>query len=201
MLVPELTTMQVRAVFEAACEITREGVDVQPEIMIPLTSHVNELKYQRGILEEEARRVMDEQDMEVAYKFGTMIEIPRAALTADQIAGYAGFFSFGTNDLTQTTLGLSRDDSPRFLPGYVQRGILSADPFQTLDIEGVGKLLSMGVQLGRKARPDLKVGICGEHGADPASVIFCHDTGLDYVSCSSFRVPVARLAAAQAALT
>jgi pyruvate, orthophosphate dikinase len=201
MLVPELTTMQVRAVFEAACEVTREGVDVKPEIMIPLISHVNELKYQRGILEEEARHVMDEQGMEVAYKFGTMIEIPRAALTADQIAAYAGFFSFGTNDLTQTTFGLSRDDAETgFLVDYMENDILPNNPFATIDEDGVGELMAIAVRKGRKVRPDLECGICGEHGGDPDSIIQCHHLGLDYVSCSPYRVPVARLAAAHAAL-
>jgi pyruvate,orthophosphate dikinase len=201
MLVPELTTMQVRAVFEAACEVTREGVDVQPEIMIPLISHVNELKYQRGILEEEARQVMDEQDMEVEYKFGTMIEIPRAALTADQIAAYAGFFSFGTNDLTQTTFGLSRDDAETgFLVDYMENEILPNNPFATIDEDGVGELMAIAIQKGRSVKPDLECGICGEHGGDPDSIIQCHHLGLDYVSCSPFRVPVARLAAAHAAL-
>ena len=201
MLVPELTTMQVRAVFEAACEVTREGVDVQPEIMIPLISHVNELKYQRDILEEEARKVMDEQGMEVAYKFGTMIEIPRAALTADQIAGYAGFFSFGTNDLTQTTFGLSRDDAETgFLVDYMENKILPNNPFATIDEDGVGELMAIAIRKGRSVNPDLECGICGEHGGDPDSIIQCHHLGLDYVSCSPFRVPVARLAAAHAAL-
>jgi pyruvate,orthophosphate dikinase len=201
MLVPELTTMQVRAVFEAACEVTREGVEVHPEIMIPLTSHVNELKYQRGILEEEAQRVMEEQGMDVAYKFGTMIEIPRAALTADQIAAYAEFFSFGTNDLTQTTFGLSRDDAETgFLVDYMENKILPNNPFATIDEDGVGELMAIAVRKGRSVKPDLECGICGEHGGDPDSIIQCHHMGLDYVSCSPFRVPVARLAAAHAAL-
>ena len=201
MLVPDLTTMQVRAVFEAACLVSREGVDVQPEIMIPLTAHVNELKYQRRILEEEAQKVMEEQGMDVAYKFGTMIEIPRAALTADQIAAFAGFFSFGTNDLTQTTFGISRDDAETgFLVDYMENKILPNNPFATIDREGVGELMAIAVRKGREVNPDLECGICGEHGGDPDSIIHCHHLGLDYVSCSPFRVPVARLAAAHAAL-
>ncbi len=201
MLVPDLTTMQVRAVFEAACLVSREGVDVQPEIMIPLTAHVNELKYQRRILEEEAQKVMEEQGMDVSYKFGTMIEIPRAALTADQIAAFAGFFSFGTNDLTQTTFGISRDDAETgFLVDYMENKILPNNPFATIDREGVGELMAIAVRKGREVNPDLECGICGEHGGDPDSIIHCHHLGLDYVSCSPFRVPVARLAAAHAAL-
>jgi len=201
MLVPELTTMQVRAVFEAACQVTRDGIDVHPEIMIPLTSHVNELKYQRRILEEEAQRVMEEQGMEVAYKFGTMIEIPRAALTADQIATYAEFFSFGTNDLTQTTFGVSRDDAETgFLVDYMENKILPNNPFATIDRDGVGELMAIAVRKGRSVNPDLECGICGEHGGDPESIVQCHHMGLTYVSCSPFRVPVARLAAAHAAL-
>jgi pyruvate, orthophosphate dikinase len=201
MLVPELTTMQVRAVFEAACEVSREGVVVHPEIMIPLTSHVNELKYQRGILEEEAYRVMEEQGMEVAYQFGTMIEIPRAALTADQIAEYAQFFSFGTNDLTQTTFGVSRDDAETgFLVDYMENKILPNNPFTTIDQDGVGELMAIAVKKGRAVNPNLECGICGEHGGDPQSIVQCHHMGLNYVSCSPFRVPVARLAAAHAAL-
>jgi pyruvate,orthophosphate dikinase len=201
MLVPELTTMQVRAVFEAACQVTRDGIDVHPEIMIPLTSHVNELKYQRRILEEEAQRVMEEQGMEVAYKFGTMIEIPRAALTADQIATYAEFFSFGTNDLTQTTFGVSRDDAETgFLVDYMENKILPNNPFATIDREGVGELMAIAVRKGRSVNPELECGICGEHGGDPESIALCHHMGLTYVSCSPFRVPVARLAAAHAAL-
>ena len=201
MLVPELTTMQVRAIFEAACLVSREGVDVHPEIMIPLTSHVNELKYQRGILEEEAYRVMEEQGMDVAYQFGTMIEIPRAALTADQIAEYAQFFSFGTNDLTQTTFGVSRDDAETgFLVDYMENKILPNNPFTTIDQDGVGELMAIAVKKGRAVNPNLECGICGEHGGDPQSIIQCHHLGLNYVSCSPFRVPVARLAAAHAAL-
>ena len=199
--IPELTTMQVRAIFEAACACARDGVDVHPEVMIPLTSHVNELKVQRQVLEAEARRVMDEQKIEIDYKFGTMIEIPRAAITADEIARYAEFFSFGTNDLTQTTFGISRDDAESgFLMEYLEKDILPENPFASIDERGVGKLMEMAVKAGRRARKGLEVGICGEHGGDPKSVWFCHRIGLDYVSCSPFRVPIARLAAAQAAL-
>ena len=199
--IPALTRMQMRAIMEAACECTREGVDVHPEVMIPLTSHVNELRVQREALEAEAKAVMAEQGMQVDYKFGTMIEIPRAALTADQIAQYAEFFSFGTNDLTQTTFGISRDDAEAgFLMEYLEKKILPDNPFATIDERGVGKLMEMGVRLGRSVRPDLEVGICGEHGGDPKSIELCHRLGLNYVSCSPFRVPIARLAAAHAAL-
>jgi len=196
-----LTRMQVRAIFEAACAAAKEGVDVQPEIMIPLAAHWRELEVQQGALEAEAAKVMAEQGIEVAYEFGTMIEVPRAALTADQLARFAQFFSFGTNDLTQTTFGISRDDAEKgFLLEYLSRGILPENPFASIDEEGVGKLMAMGVELGRKARPGMEIGICGEHGGDPKSIAFCHRIGLDYVSCSPFRVPIARLAAAQAAL-
>jgi pyruvate,orthophosphate dikinase len=199
--IPELTTMQVRAIFEAACLVAKEGVSVHPEVMIPLTSHVNELKIQRDLLEAEAKKVMQEQDVEIRYKFGTMIEIPRAALTADQIAEYAQFISFGTNDLTQTTYGISRDDAEAgFLMHYITRGILPANPFTTLDREGVGELMKIAVSKGRAENPDLECGICGEHGGDPESIRLCHELGLNYVSCSPFRVPIARLAAAHAAI-
>jgi pyruvate,orthophosphate dikinase len=198
---PELTRMQVRAIFEAACICTKDGVDVHPEVMIPLTSVFTELQMERNILEAEAHQVMEEQGITVDYKFGTMIEIPRAALTADEIAEYAQFFSFGTNDLTQTTFGISRDDAEAgFLLEYLQKGILRDNPFATLDTVGVGKLMKMAVELGREARPGLEVGICGEHGGDPKSIAFCHSLNLNYVSCSPFRVPIARLAAAHAAL-
>jgi pyruvate,orthophosphate dikinase len=198
---PGITKMQVRAIFQAACTVAKEGVDVHPEVMIPLTGHVNELKVTQNELEKVAKEVMAEQGIEVDYKFGTMIEIPRAVLTADEIAGVAQFFSYGTNDLTQMTFGYSRDDAERgFLLEYVERGILPANPFQELDWDGVGKLVKMGAELGRKARPELEIGICGEHGGDPSSVEFCHIAGLNYVSCSPFRVPIARLAAAHAAL-
>jgi pyruvate,orthophosphate dikinase len=198
---PGITKMQVRAIFQAACTVAKEDVDVHPEVMIPLTGHVNELKVTQSELEKVAKQVMTEQGIEVDYKFGTMIEIPRAALTADKIAEVAQFFSYGTNDLTQMTFGYSRDDAERgFLLEYVERGILPTNPFQQLDQEGVGQLVEMGARLGRKTRPDLEVGICGEHGGEPSSIDFCHRAGLNYVSCSPFRVPVARLAAAHAAL-
>jgi pyruvate,orthophosphate dikinase len=200
-LIPELTRMQVRAVFEAACEVTREGRKAVPEIMIPLTSHVNELRRQRTALEAEARKVMEEQGLEVSYQFGTMIEVPRAALTADQIAECAEFLSFGTNDLTQTTFAMSRDDAESgFLVRYVSEGILPANPFATLDEEGVAKLMGLAVTEARKTRPDIETGVCGEHGGDPASIAICDRLGLDYVSCSPYRVPIARLSAAQSAL-
>jgi len=199
--IPELTRMQVRAIFEAACQCEKDGVEVHPKIMIPLTSHVNELKVQQTALEEEAKQVMQEQGIEIEYQFGTMIEIPRAALTADQIAEYAQFFSFGTNDLTQTTYGISRDDAETgFLMEYLEKGILPENPFASIDEYGVGKLMDMATKLGRGTRPKLDVGICGEHGGDPKSIELCHKIGLDYVSCSPFRVPIARLAAAHAAL-
>jgi pyruvate,orthophosphate dikinase len=198
---PEVTSMQVRAIFEAACKMAKEGVDVHPEVMIPVTSHINELRVQQTELERVAKEVMAEQGIEIDYKFGTMIEIPRAALTADEIAEVAQFFSFGTNDLTQTVFGISRDDAEAgFLLEYQQKRILPNNPFATIDVDGVGKLMGMCVKLGRQTRPDLEIGICGEHGGDPKSVEFCHKVGLNYVSCSPFRVPIARLAAAQAAL-
>ncbi len=201
LMYPGLTEMQTRAMFEAACNKAKEGIDVHPEVMIPLTSHVNELQAERGKLEREAKKVMEEKGIDVDYMFGTMIEIPRAALTADEIAKYADFFSFGTNDLTQMTFGISRDDAEgKFLLNFVERGLLPANPFQQLDREGVGQLMSICVEKGRKTKPDLEVGICGEHGGDPSSIEFCHIAGLDYVSCSPFRVPIARLAAAQAEL-
>jgi len=199
--VPELTLMQVRAIFEAACLVAKDGVDVHPEVMIPLTSHVNEMKKQREVLEAEARKVMQEKDIEVPYKIGTMIEIPRAAITADQIAAHADFFSFGTNDLTQTTFGISRDDAEAgFLLIYLEEEILNDNPFATLDAEGVGALMAMAVEKGRSVKSDLECGICGEHGGEPQSIQLCHQLGLSYVSCSPFRVPIARLAAAHAAI-
>ncbi len=201
-MLPDLTRMQVRAIFEAACAVARDGVDVHPEVMIPLTSHVNELARQRAALEAEAKAVMEAEGIEVSYLFGTMIEIPRAALTADEIAEYAAFFSFGTNDLTQTTFGISRDDAEAgFLLAYLQEGILDDNPFATLDRNGVGKLMGQAAEAGRRVRPDIEIGICGEHGGDPRSIALCHELGLDYVSCSPFRVPIARLAAAHAAVT
>jgi pyruvate,orthophosphate dikinase len=200
-IIPEMTSMQVRAIFEAACQVTKEGVEVYPEIMIPLTSHVNELKRQRAILEAEAKEVMAKQVMEIDYKFGTMIEIPRSALTADEIAEYAEFFSFGTNDLTQTTFGISRDDAEAgFLIEYMESGILPNNPFAVIDENGVGELMAIALQKGRSVNKDLECGICGEHGGDPQSIQLCHKLGLTYVSCSPFRVPIARLAAAHAAL-
>ncbi len=198
---PELTKMQVRAIFEAACDCTKAGIKVYPKIMIPLIAHNNELKVEQVLLEAEAKQVMEEKGIKVPYQFGTMIEIPRAALTADQIAEYAQFFSFGTNDLTQTTFGISRDDAETgFLLEYLEKSILPNNPFATIDEQGVGKLMKMAVELGRHTRPELEIGICGEHGGDPQSIDLCHRTNLDYVSCSPFRVPVARLAAAHAAL-
>jgi len=197
---PEITEMQARAIFEAACRVGARGRKVMVEVMIPLVAHVEELRRQGEIVRRVAQEVFVAEGRGVPYLVGTMIELPRAALTADEIAKEADFFSFGTNDLTQTTLGLSRDDAGRFLPFYVERGILPEDPFQVLDQEGVGKLMEIAVRLGRGTRTDLKVGICGEHGGEPASVKFCHRIGMNYVSCSPFRVPIARLAAAQAAL-
>jgi pyruvate,orthophosphate dikinase len=197
---PEITEMQGRAIFEAAVRAMRRGIDVRPEIMIPLVSTLKEFENQRAILEEAAQNVLGAMGESIHYLIGTMIELPRAALTADEIATKAEFFSFGTNDLTQTTYGLSRDDAGRFLPAYVEKGIFPDDPFQVLDEKGVGKLIRIAVEDGRRVRPKLKIGICGEHGGEPRSVALCHQMGLDYVSCSPFRVPIARLAAAHAAL-
>jgi pyruvate, orthophosphate dikinase len=197
---PEITAMQARAIFQAAVVVKKEGVNVLPEVMIPLVGKVKELTLQRKIVDDVAAEVFAEMGESVEYMVGTMIELPRAALTADEIAEEADFFSFGTNDLTQTALGLSRDDAGRFLPYYVEQGIYSADPFAKLDQGGVGQLVKMGFDKGRSTRANLKVGICGEHGGDPSSVIFCHEVGLNYVSCSPYRVPVARLAAAHAVL-
>lgn len=200
-VMPEIVEMQVRAIFEAAANMKLRGVDAKPEVMIPLTGHVNELNYIQPRLIEIAKQVMKKKKIEFAYKFGTMIEIPRAALTAGEIAEVAEFFSFGTNDLTQMTFGYSRDDAERnFLVTYVEKGILPVNPFQSVDTDGVGRLMAMSVKEGRETRTDLEVGICGEHGGDPASIDFCHTIGQNYVSCSPFRVPVARLAAAHAAL-
>ena len=197
---PEITEMQGRAIFEAAVRAKRRGIEVHVEIMIPLVAAVTEFDHQRAVLEECHTQVVRGMGYDISYQIGTMIELPRAALTAGEIAGRAEFFSFGTNDLTQTTLGLSRDDAGRFLPGYVEHGLLPEDPFQVLDTVGVGRLIRMAVEEGRAVRPGLKTGICGEHGGEPRSIAFCHRAGLDYVSCSPFRVPVARLAAAQAAI-
>lgn len=199
-LYPEITEMQARAIFKAAVKVKSEGIDVHPEVMIPLVGFVSELKLQEEIVRRVASEVFAESGIEVPYLVGTMIELPRAALVADEIAQVAEFFSFGTNDLTQTTLGLSRDDSGRFLPAYVEKKLIPDDPFQTIDQRGVGQLVQIGTERGRTARASLKVGICGEHGGDPASVEFFHRVGLNYVSCSPYRVPIARLAAAQAAL-
>ena len=193
--------MQVRAIFEAAVDVTRAGIRVDPKIMIPLTSHANELKVQRAVVEAEARAVMTETNSVIPYEFGTMIEVPRAAITADKLAEYAEFMSFGTNDLTQMTYGISRDDAEAaFLLTYLQEGILEVNPFSTIDSDGIGELMRLATRRARKARPGLSIGICGEHAGDPASIELCRDMGLDYVSCSPLRVPVARLAAAQAAL-
>ena len=197
---PEITAMQVRAIMEAATEVARTGKTIVPEIMIPLIGHINEFKHQAEIVHKVAAEVAKETGVKLKYMVGTMIEIPRAALTADEIASEAQFFSFGTNDLTQMTFGFSRDDAGKFLHYYVDNKILPQDPFVTIDATGVGQLIKMGTEKGRKTRPDLKVGICGEHGGDPESVIFCHFAGLDYVSASPFRVPLARLAAAHAVL-
>ena len=198
---PELVRMQMRAIVEAACGCAREGVKLKPKIMIPLAGTSAELKLACELLEDEARKVLKEQGVKVRYQFGTMIEVPRAALVADDIAEFAEFFSFGTNDLTQMTFGISRDDAETgFLSEYLQKGILARNPFATIDQQGVGYLMELGVKLGRGRRKNLEIGICGEHGGDPASIAFCHRAGLDYVSCSPFRVPVARLAAAHAAL-
>ena len=198
---PDIMKMQVRAIFEAACDATKNGIVAKPEVMIPLTGHINELKAVQPILEDIAKRVMQEKGIEVSYKFGTMIEIPRAAVTAGEIASMAQFFSFGTNDLTQMTFGYSRDDAERsFLVRYIEKGILPRNPFQQLDRDGVGKLMQQAIIDGRAVRPELEVGICGEHGGDPSSIEWCHIIGNNYVSCSPFRVPMARLAAAQAAI-
>jgi pyruvate,orthophosphate dikinase len=200
-VMPEIVEMQVRAIFEAAANMTKKGIVVKPEVMIPLTGTLTELKWIQPRLVKIAKTVMGEKGVNFTYKFGTMIEIPRAAVTASEIAELAEFFSFGTNDLTQMTFGYSRDDAERnFLVTYVEQGILPKNPFQTIDRSGVGRLMKMAVEEGRKTRPDLEVGICGEHGGDPESVEFCHFIGNNYVSCSPFRVPIARLAAAHSAL-
>jgi pyruvate, orthophosphate dikinase len=197
---PEISAMQARAVFEAAADVQKKGIKCRPEIMIPLVGFKKELDLQIEVVHRVAAEVQKEKKIKLNYSVGTMIEVPRGALTADEIAETAEFFSFGTNDLTQTTLGMSRDDSGSFLPGYAELEIVKKNPFATIDRTGVGKLMRIACELGRKTRPGIKLGICGEHGGDPDSVKFCHDLGLTYVSCSPFRVPVARLAAAQAAL-
>ncbi len=195
---PEITEMQARAIIEATVNLKQKGVDARPEIMVPLIGTVKELKLQADIIHSTAKKVFEERGTECDYMVGTMIEIPRAAVTADQVAEVAEFFSFGTNDLTQMTFGYSRDDAGKFLPIYIQKGILKNDPFQILDQEGVGQVVKMGVEKGRSVKPNLKVGICGEHGGEPSSVMFCDGVGMDYVSCSPYRVPIARVAAAQA---
>lgn len=197
---PEITEMQAQAIFEAACDVKKKGFNVKPEIMIPLVGNVAELVLQKEVVDRVAQEVMKKTKVKIDYKVGTMIEIPRAAITADEIGTVAEFFSFGTNDLTQTALGMSRDDAGKFLGYYVENGIYAFDPFQRIDEDGVGKLMKIGVDLGRKARKNLKIGICGEHGGEPNSVEFCHKTGLNYVSCSPYRVTVAKLAAARAAI-
>ncbi|MDO4952002.1 MAG: PEP-utilizing enzyme, partial [Bacteroidales bacterium] len=197
---PEITAMQTRAILGAAVQLKKDGYDPRPEIMVPLVGIVNELDAQEKVIRATAKKLFAEEGVEIPFKVGTMIEVPRAALTADKIAAKAEYFSFGTNDLTQMTFGYSRDDIASFLPSYLEKKILDVDPFQVLDQNGVGQLVQMAVQKGRSVRPDLKCGICGEHGGEPNSVKFCHRAGLNYVSCSPFRVPIARLAAAQAAL-
>jgi pyruvate,orthophosphate dikinase len=197
---PEITEMQTRAIIEAACRLNKEGVKIVPEIMIPLVGTVKELRDQKAVVDRVAAETMKAEHVKIKYLVGTMIEVPRGSIVADQIAEDAHFFSFGTNDLTQLTFGFSRDDVGKFLRVYLDKKILEKDPFASIDTEGVGELVRIGVERGRKTRPDLKLGICGEHGGDPASVHFFHEVGLDYVSASPYRVPVARLAAAQAAL-
>jgi len=197
---PEITAMQARAIFEAAVQVKKEGISVVPEVMVPLAGFLTEFKNQEKIIRATAEAVFKETGVTLEYLVGTMIEVPRAAVRADQIASAAEFFSFGTNDLTQTTLAISRDDYGPFIGFYRENDIIPNDPFQTIDQEGVGDIMRIGVDRGRSSRPDLKIGICGEHGGDPASVMFCHDIGLNYVSCSPRRIPVARLAAAQQAL-
>ena len=197
---PEIAQMQTRAIIEAAINVNKEGMNVIPEIMIPLVGEYKEMKYVKSIVTETADKILEEANIEMRYHVGTMIEIPRAALTADEIAKEAEFFSFGTNDLTQMTFGFSRDDAGKFLNEYYSKNIYDFDPFATIDKKGVGKLMKIAVELGRKTRPDLKIGICGEHGGNPASVKFCNALGLNYVSCSPYRVPIAKLAAAQAAI-
>jgi pyruvate,orthophosphate dikinase len=197
---PEIAEMQVQAIFDAACTVKKEHVPVQPEVMVPLALGAPELRAMKSIVEHVAAQVFDKHGTSVDYKFGTMIELPRAALLADQLAQEAEFFSFGTNDLTQTTMGLSRDDSGGFLPTYVARQLLPEDPFVTLDREGVAELVRIAIEKGRVARGEMHFGVCGEHGGDPKSIELCEQMGLSYVSCSPFRVPIARVAAAQAAL-
>jgi pyruvate,orthophosphate dikinase len=198
---PEITEMQARAIFEAAAAVARKKIKVRPEVMIPLVGFRKELDLQVAIVHRVAAEVMEKRKVKFGYMVGTMIEVPRGALTADEIANNAEFFSFGTNDLTQTALGISRDDMGNFLMPYTENEIFKKNPFATLDTVGVGQLMKTAIEKGRSTRPDIKLGICGEHGGDPDSVKFCHQIGLNYVSCSPYRVPVARLAAAQAAIT
>ncbi|MFW5955610.1 MAG: putative PEP-binding protein, partial [Rhodothermales bacterium] len=197
---PEITEMQARAILEAAVELKQEGVEVLPEIMVPLIGTLEEFSDQKRVIDETAQNVFKEKGDSIDYLVGTMIEVPRAALVADEIAKEAAFFSFGTNDLTQMTFGFSRDDIGKYLPQYLEQKILEVDPFQVLDIKGVGQLVKLGTERGRSTKKDLKVGICGEHGGEPESVEFFYKTNMDYVSCSPFRVPIARLSAAQAHL-
>jgi pyruvate,orthophosphate dikinase len=197
---PEIAEMQTEAVISAACELKKEGVDAHPEIMIPLVGFKSEFDFNAAIVRKVAQETMDKYGVQIEYKLGTMIEVPRGALTADEIAETAEFFSFGTNDLTQMGLGFSRDDAGKFIKEYVEKNIFEKDPFQSIDETGVGQLVKIAVEKGQKSRPDISLGICGEHGGDPASIDFCHRVGLKYVSCSPYRVPIARLAAAHAAL-
>jgi pyruvate,orthophosphate dikinase len=197
---PEIIEMQAQAIFEAACRIVKEGDKVVPEIMVPLTGSKAEMVHQAEIIKRVAKEVIAKYGVTLEYLVGTMIEIPRAAITADEIAEEAEFFSFGTNDLTQTTFGISRDDGGNFINYYLAHGIWKDDPFSTIDRKGVGELMKIAVEKGRKTKPGLKVGICGVHGGDPRSIVFCHKIGLDYVSCSAYQIPIARLAAAQIAL-
>jgi pyruvate,orthophosphate dikinase len=197
---PEISEMQARAIIEAALNLKKKGIKAVPEIMIPLTGTYEEMKMQEDIIRQTAEKVFEEKKDRIEYLVGTMIEVPRAALVADQIARSAEFFSFGTNDLTQMGFGYSRDDAGKFLPIYLEKGILKHDPFRVLDQEGIGQLIEIGVRKGRSTRPGLKVGICGEHGGEPTSVEFCNKVGMNYVSCSPYRVPIARVAAAQAVL-
>jgi pyruvate,orthophosphate dikinase len=197
---PEIIEMQASAIFEAACQLSSEGEDVFPEIMVPLIGSVNELADQKKIIIDVAERLIKKYNVKLNYTVGTMIEIPRAAITADEVAKEAEFFSFGTNDLTQTTFGISRDDGASFINQYLAKGIWKDDPFTSVDIDGVGELMRWAVNKGRSTSPDLKVGICGVHGGDPRSIFFCHKIGLNYVSCSAYQIPIARLAAAQITL-
>jgi pyruvate,orthophosphate dikinase len=197
---PEIAEMQTEAVISAACELKKEGIDAKPEIMIPLVGFKTELDFNVAIVRKVAQETMEKYGVNVEYKLGTMIEVPRGALTADEIAETAEFFSFGTNDLTQMGMGFSRDDAGKFIKEYVEKNIFEKDPFQTIDEDGIGQLIKIAVEKGKKTRPDISLGICGEHGGDPASIDFCHRAGLKYVSCSPYRVPIARLAAAHAAL-